>query len=134
MPGVAEKEGDARGYKVYFLSQAKNEADKLVAMRENAVIELEDKPQNYGELKNVLIDLAGQRILAREPGSQYFARPAVRCRLRRKDPPAPGRDRPGEFLGAERGLYAVDPDRNRIHFQSVGGKNAYRKVVPEDDG
>ena len=63
MPGPEKNKETTRGYKVYFLSQAKNEDDKLVAMRENAVIELEEKPQHYGALKNVLIDLAGNEYL-----------------------------------------------------------------------
>ena len=41
--GNKKKKDGTRGYKVYFLSEAKNEEDKLAAMRENAVIELEDK-------------------------------------------------------------------------------------------
>lgn len=61
--GNAQRKKITRGYKVYFLSQAKNEEDKLVAMRENAVIKLEDRPQNYSSLQNVLIDLAGNEYL-----------------------------------------------------------------------
>jgi N-acetylmuramoyl-L-alanine amidase len=61
--GSQKKKETTRGYKAYFLSQAKNEEDKLVAMRENAVIKLEEKPQNYSALKNVLIDLAGNEYL-----------------------------------------------------------------------
>ena len=60
---ASEKERARRGYKVYFLSEAKNEDDKLVAMRENAVIELEEKPQHYSQIENVLIDLAGNEYL-----------------------------------------------------------------------
>lgn len=63
MPGSEKKKETTRGYKVYFLSQAKNEEDRLAAMRENAVIELEEKPQNYGALQNVLIGLAGDEFL-----------------------------------------------------------------------
>jgi N-acetylmuramoyl-L-alanine amidase len=63
VPGTAKRKDNTKGYKIYFLSQAKNEEDKLVAMRENAVIELEDKPQNYSSLQNVLIDLAGNEYL-----------------------------------------------------------------------
>ena len=61
--GSRKKKETTRGYKVYFLSQAKNEEDKLAAMRENAVIELEEKPRNYSALQNVLIDLAGNEYL-----------------------------------------------------------------------
>jgi N-acetylmuramoyl-L-alanine amidase len=63
IPGTAKRKEAIRGYKIYFLSQAKNDEDKLVAMQENAVIELEDKPQNYSNLQNVLIDLAGNEYL-----------------------------------------------------------------------
>lgn len=61
--GSAQRKKITRGYKTYFLSHAKNEEDKLVAMRENAVIELEDRPQNYNNLQNLLIDLAGNEYL-----------------------------------------------------------------------
>jgi N-acetylmuramoyl-L-alanine amidase len=57
--GSRKKKETTAGYKVYFLSQAKNEEDKLAAMLENAVIELEEKPQHYSALQNVLIELAG---------------------------------------------------------------------------
>lgn len=63
LPGAQKKRETTKGYKVYFLSQAKNEYDKLAAMRENAVIEFEEKPQNYNALKNVLVDLAGNEYL-----------------------------------------------------------------------
>jgi N-acetylmuramoyl-L-alanine amidase len=54
-----------KGYKVYFLSHAKNEEDKMVAMRENAVIEFEgtDAMQNYDALNDVLNSLAGAEFL-----------------------------------------------------------------------
>ena len=61
--GSVKKKQSIRGYKSYFLSQAKNEEDKLVAMRENAVIELEEKPQHYSNLQNVLIEMAGNEYL-----------------------------------------------------------------------
>ena len=61
--GSVKRKESTKGYKIYFLSQAKNEEDKLAAMRENAVIELEEKPQNYSSLQNVLIDLAGNEYL-----------------------------------------------------------------------
>jgi len=63
--GDAKKRSATRGYKVYFLSQAKNEEDKMVAMRENAVIELEDKDKrsNYDALQDVLISIAGAEYL-----------------------------------------------------------------------
>jgi N-acetylmuramoyl-L-alanine amidase len=61
--GDKKKKDGTRGYKVYFLSQAKNEDDKLVAMRENAVIELEDKSHKYDNLQDILIDMAGNEFL-----------------------------------------------------------------------
>ncbi|MFP4163257.1 MAG: N-acetylmuramoyl-L-alanine amidase [Chitinispirillaceae bacterium] len=61
--GNKRRKRSTKGYKIYFLSQAKNEEDKLVAMRENAVIELEEKPQNYSALQNILIDIAGNEYL-----------------------------------------------------------------------
>jgi N-acetylmuramoyl-L-alanine amidase len=63
--GDKKKRETVRGYKVYFLSQAKNEEDKMVAMRENAVIELEDKDKraNYDALQDVLISIAGAEYL-----------------------------------------------------------------------
>jgi len=63
--GDVKKRDAARGYKVYFLSQAKNEEDKMVAMRENAVIELEDKAKrtNYDALQDVLVSITGAEYL-----------------------------------------------------------------------
>jgi N-acetylmuramoyl-L-alanine amidase len=61
--GNAKKRDNTRGYKVYFLSQAKNEDDKLVAMRENAVIKLEDKASRYDNLQNILIEMVGNEYL-----------------------------------------------------------------------
>ncbi len=61
--GNKKKKDGTRGFKVYFLSQAKNEEDKLVAMRENAVIELEDKSHRYDNLQDILIDMAGNEYL-----------------------------------------------------------------------
>ena len=59
----ADKKKETKGYKVYFLSQAKNEEDKVAAMRENAVIRLEDRSQHYNNLQNILIDMAGNEYL-----------------------------------------------------------------------
>ena len=63
--GDKKKRDAVRGYKAYFLSQAKNEEDKMVAMRENAVIELEDKEvkKKYDALQDVLISIAGAEYL-----------------------------------------------------------------------
>jgi N-acetylmuramoyl-L-alanine amidase len=61
--GDERKKESAKGFKVYFLSQAKNEDDKMVAMRENAVIKLEDKTNRYDNLQNILIDMVGNEYL-----------------------------------------------------------------------
>jgi N-acetylmuramoyl-L-alanine amidase len=61
--GNAKKKENTKGFKIYFLSQAKNEDDKLVAMRENAVIKLEDKTSRYDNLQDILIDMAGNEYL-----------------------------------------------------------------------
>ena len=60
--GVAKKR-ETKGYKVYFLSQAKNEEDKMAAMRENAVIKLEEQSKHYENLQNILIEMAGNEFL-----------------------------------------------------------------------
>jgi N-acetylmuramoyl-L-alanine amidase len=57
------KKKETKGYKVYFLSQAKNEEDKMAALRENAVIQLEDQAQHYDNLQNILIEMAGNEFL-----------------------------------------------------------------------
>jgi N-acetylmuramoyl-L-alanine amidase len=61
--GDTKKKEFTKGFKVYFLSQAKNEDDKLAAMRENAVIKLEDKRDRYDNLQNILIDMVGNEYL-----------------------------------------------------------------------
>ena len=62
--GTMKKKEEAKGYKIYFLSQAKNEEDKLAAMQENEVIRLEDHSQHkYDNLENILIDMAGNEYL-----------------------------------------------------------------------
>jgi N-acetylmuramoyl-L-alanine amidase len=63
--GDKKRRDAVRGYTVYFLSEAKNEEDKMVAMRENAVIELEGKDarRNYDGLQDVLNSLAGVEYL-----------------------------------------------------------------------
>jgi len=77
--GNAKKRSGARGYKVYFLSQAKNEEDKMVAMRENAVIELEDKDKrtNYDALQDVLISIAGAEYLRESQDLAIFIEQAL---------------------------------------------------------
>jgi N-acetylmuramoyl-L-alanine amidase len=61
--GNKKKKNQIKGYKVYFLSQAKNEDDKLAAMIENSVIELEDDTQKGDYLQNILIDMANNEFL-----------------------------------------------------------------------
>ncbi|MBD3322755.1 MAG: hypothetical protein GF350_16760 [Chitinivibrionales bacterium] len=57
--GSKKRKNTVRGYKIYFLSEAKNEEDKMVAMRENSVIEFEEDVDKGDYLQNILIDLAG---------------------------------------------------------------------------
>lgn len=62
--GDKAKRARVKGYKMYFLSHAKNEDDKRAAMIENSVIELEDESQgsaNY--LENILNDMANNEYL-----------------------------------------------------------------------
>ena len=59
----ANKKKETKGYKVYFLSQAKNEEDKMAAMRENAVIQLEDQSRRYDNLQDILIEMEGNEFL-----------------------------------------------------------------------
>jgi N-acetylmuramoyl-L-alanine amidase len=61
--GSKKRKNTVKGYKMYFLSQAKNEEDRLVAMKENAVVELEDSPQDYNDLQFILIDLVNNEYL-----------------------------------------------------------------------
>jgi N-acetylmuramoyl-L-alanine amidase len=62
--GNKQKRTQVKGYKIYFLSQAKNEEDKLVAMIENSVIEFEDERDRGNYLQNILIDMANNEYLA----------------------------------------------------------------------
>lgn len=61
--GNNEKKNITKGYKIYFLSQAKNEEDKLAAMIENSVIALEDDTKKGNYLQNILIDMANNEFL-----------------------------------------------------------------------
>jgi N-acetylmuramoyl-L-alanine amidase len=62
--GNTKKKMQIQGYKIYFLSQEKNDEDKMVAMQENSVIELEDAVDRGNYLQNVLIDMAGNEFLS----------------------------------------------------------------------
>jgi len=62
IPGK-DRRNQTRGYKVFFLSEAKNEEDKLVAMQENAVIELEGAKNVGDNLQNILIDMVNNEYL-----------------------------------------------------------------------
>ncbi|MBD3241211.1 MAG: hypothetical protein GF331_11545 [Chitinivibrionales bacterium] len=61
--GSEKRKKSVRGYKVYFLSHAKNEEDKLVAMRENAVVELEDAPEQANDLQSIITEMVGNEYL-----------------------------------------------------------------------
>lgn len=58
-----KKKNQIKGYKVYFLSQAKNEEDKRVAMIENSVIEFEEETEGNGFLESILTDMANNEYL-----------------------------------------------------------------------
>jgi N-acetylmuramoyl-L-alanine amidase len=62
--GTSKKRTQTQGYKIYFLSQEKNEEDKLVAMRENSVIQLEEAKDRGNYLQNILIDMAGNEYMS----------------------------------------------------------------------
>lgn len=62
--GNKKRKNNVKGYKIYFLSQAKNEDDKLAAMIENSVIELEENIQKGDLLQNILIDMANNEYLS----------------------------------------------------------------------
>ncbi len=61
--GNKKRRSLVKGYKIYFLSQAKNEDDKLTAMIENSVIELEEEKDKGDYLQNILIDMANNEFL-----------------------------------------------------------------------
>lgn len=61
--GSKQAKLEARGYRVFFLSQAKNEQDKLAAMTENAVVELEQKPQDINFLQNIIVEMMNNEYL-----------------------------------------------------------------------
>lgn len=82
--GNKKRKQSIKGYKIYFLSNAKNEEDKLVAMRENAVIELEEKPQNYSNLQNVLIEMAGNEYLKESQDLCILIEKTFNSRLKKK--------------------------------------------------
>jgi|GEM_PF-61684 len=62
--GSQNKRTQVKGFKIYFLSQAKNEEDKLVAMMENAVTELEGEGAKGDYLQNILVDMANNEYMA----------------------------------------------------------------------
>jgi N-acetylmuramoyl-L-alanine amidase len=57
------KRNATKGFKIFFLSAAKNEEDRQVAMMENSVIELEDETEKGSYLQNVLTDLVSNEHL-----------------------------------------------------------------------
>jgi N-acetylmuramoyl-L-alanine amidase len=62
--GGRKKRQQVKGYKVYFLSHAKNEEDRRVAMLENSVVEFEEKKDAGGSfLQNILVDMAANEFL-----------------------------------------------------------------------
>lgn len=64
--GNKKRKNNVKGYKVYFLSQEKNEEDKQAAMIENSVIKLEDNNNKKGTnnyLQNILNEMANNEFL-----------------------------------------------------------------------
>ena len=66
--GNKKRKSYTKGYKMYFLSQAKNEEDKLTAMIENSVIELEEDTRKGDYLQKVLTDMANNEFLTESQG------------------------------------------------------------------
>jgi N-acetylmuramoyl-L-alanine amidase len=60
--GDRKKKNNTKGFKIYFLSQAKNEEDKLAAMIENSVIRMEEDKKGNA-LQNILIDMENNEFL-----------------------------------------------------------------------
>lgn len=58
----ATEDGKARGFKMYFLSEAKNESDQRTAMLENAVMELEEEVET-DFLTSILLDMMSSEYL-----------------------------------------------------------------------
>jgi len=61
--GTEARRKSVRGYKMYFLSQAKSEEDRLVAMQENAVVELERASGKANYLQNLLTEMVSSEYL-----------------------------------------------------------------------
>jgi N-acetylmuramoyl-L-alanine amidase len=61
--GSDARRKSVRGYKMYFLSQAKSEEDRLVAMQENAVVELERTAGKADYLQNLLTEMVSSEYL-----------------------------------------------------------------------
>ncbi|MBD3314720.1 MAG: hypothetical protein GF344_02945 [Chitinivibrionales bacterium] len=61
--GSRKKREQVKGYKVYFLSHAKSEDDRRVAMLENSVVEFEKKESGGNFLQNILMDMAASEYL-----------------------------------------------------------------------
>jgi N-acetylmuramoyl-L-alanine amidase len=61
--GTSKRKDFVKGYKIFFLSQAKDEDDKLTAMIENSVIELEDEGHKGDYLQKILVQMASSEFL-----------------------------------------------------------------------
>ncbi|MDR0304257.1 MAG: N-acetylmuramoyl-L-alanine amidase [Chitinispirillales bacterium] len=59
---ASEKSPSVGGYKMYFLSEAKDEIDEWTAKLENSVIDLESKAQTNG-LESILLSLANNEFI-----------------------------------------------------------------------
>lgn len=61
--GNKRKREQVKGYKVYFLSHAKSEDDRRVAMLENSVVAMEEKKNDGDFLQNILLDMTANEFL-----------------------------------------------------------------------
>ncbi|MGD9202049.1 MAG: N-acetylmuramoyl-L-alanine amidase [Chitinispirillia bacterium] len=84
--GPLSRKSDINGYKIYFLSQAKNEEDKLVAMRENSVIELEKEVPKKDLLQNILIEMANNEFLTESQELSILIAESFKASLKKVKP------------------------------------------------
>lgn len=70
--GNKKRKNSVRGYKIYFLSHAKNEDDRLTAMLENSVTKLEEQNQTMNYLQNVISDMANTEYLVESQDISIF--------------------------------------------------------------
>ena len=59
----ATADGRAKGFKMYFLSDAKNESDQRTALLENAVMEFEEEEEETDMVHSILLDMMSSEFL-----------------------------------------------------------------------